>query len=74
MLQYSKYVGLDVHKDSIVIGVAERSGEPPQFHGRIANTPEAVKRLVKKLSPHGEVVAFCYEAGPCGYGIYRQDR
>ena len=72
MLQYSKYVGLDVHKDSIVIGVAERSGEPPQFHGRIANTAEAVKRLVKKLSPHGEVVAFCYEAGPCGYGIYRQ--
>ena len=29
-------------------------------------------RLVKKLSPAGEVLSFCYEAGPCGYGIRRQ--
>ncbi len=40
--------------------------------GGIANKPEAIKRLVEKLaSRHGEL-SFCYEAGPCGYGIHRQ--
>ena len=29
-------------------------------------------KLVKKLSPQGEALSFCYEAGPCGYGIHRQ--
>ncbi|MCK5248810.1 MAG: IS110 family transposase, partial [Spirochaetaceae bacterium] len=40
--------------------------------GEIPNTPGAAAKLVKKLSPNGEVVSFCYEAGPFGYEIYRQ--
>ena len=32
----------------------------------------SVDRLLKKLTPHGEVLSFCDEAGPCGYGLYRQ--
>ena len=70
MKEFSKYVGLDTHKDTIA--VAEACGGKPRYYGEIPNTAEAVGKLVKKLSPDGEVVSFCYEAGPCGYGIYRQ--
>jgi transposase len=67
------YVGLDVHKDGIVVAVAEDGlrGEVRDY-GRIANTPAAWRRLVGKLGSHGVALRFCYEAGPCGYGIQRQ--
>ena len=41
-------------------------------YGKIANTPTALKRLVSKLLDDGGELRFCYEAGPCGYGIQRQ--
>ena len=41
-------------------------------YGRIANTPTALRRLAGKLCPQGVELRFCYEAGPCGYGIQRQ--
>lgn len=72
MTKCSKYVGLDTHKDTIAVAIADAGSSKPRYYGEIANTPEAVAKLVKKLSPQGEVVSFCYEAGPCGYGIYRQ--
>ncbi len=72
MKQFSKYVGMDTHKDTIAVAVADGRGGKPRYYGEIANTPAAVARLAKKLSPEGEVVSFCYEAGPCGYGLYRQ--
>src|SRR5580704_12468607 len=67
------YVGLDVHKDGIVVAVAEGGlrGEVRDY-GRIANTPAALDRLVRKLGHEGVELRFCYEAGPCGYGIQRQ--
>src|SRR4029077_12849484 len=37
----------------------------------IENTPEAIRKLVQRLSAQGPVV-FCYEAGPCGYMVHRQ--
>lgn len=40
--------------------------------GEIANTPEAVERLVRQLRKSGTRLSFCYEAGPCGYGLHRQ--
>src|SRR5215471_3961242 len=66
-------VGLDVHKDGIVVAVAEggRRNEVRDY-GRIANTPAALQRLVRKLGHDGAKLRFCYEAGPCGYGIQRQ--
>ena len=72
MTKFSKYIGLDTHKDTIAVAVADAGQGKPRYYGEIANTPEAVAKLVKKLSPQGEVLSFCYEAGPCGYGIYRQ--
>jgi transposase len=66
------YVGLDVHKEGIVVAVAEGGlrGEVREY-GRIANTAAALDRLVRKLGGEGVRLRFCYEAGPCGYGIQR---
>src|ERR1700736_5928899 len=66
------YVGLDVHKESIVVAVAAGGlrGEGREY-GRIANTAAALDRLMRKRSGEGVGLRFCYEAGPCGYGIQR---
>lgn len=72
MGKFSKYVGLDTHKETIAVSVADGSGGKARYFGEIANRPAAIKQLLKRLSPAGEVVSYCYEAGPCGYGIYRQ--
>jgi transposase len=67
------YVGLDVHKEEIVVATADGGmrGEVREY-GRIANTPAALDRLAAKLGRDGVKLRFCYEAGPCGYGIQRQ--
>ena len=66
------YVGLDVHKDGVVVAVAEGGirGEVREY-GRIANAAAALDRLVRKRGGEGVRLRFCYEAGPCGYGIQR---
>jgi transposase len=67
------YVGLDVHKDTIAVALAETGGgKDVREYGKIANTPAALKALAAKLSRGGSELRFCYEAGPCGYGIQRQ--
>jgi transposase len=67
------YVGLDVHKDTIAVALAEKGkrGEVRE-HGKIANTPAALNTLAGKLARAGAELRFCYEAGPCGYGIERR--
>ena len=74
MDEFSKYVGLDVHKETIAVAVADRGGGEVRFVGEIAHTPEAIVRLVRQLKKGGARVSWCYEAGPCGYGLYRQLR
>lgn len=67
------YVGLDVHKEDVVVAVAEGGLRGAvRDYGRISNTPAALTRLVGKLGRDGVTLRFCYEAGPCGYGIQRQ--
>ena len=67
------YVGLDVHKATITIAVAEegRDGEL-RSHGTIENTPASIDKLIKRLARPGHILHFCYEAGCCGYGLHRQ--
>ena len=65
-----RFMGLDVHADTIAVAVAERSGEVRAV-GIIPNRPESIRRLVKKLGPPEQLRA-CYEAGPTGYVVYWQ--
>lgn len=67
------YVGLDVHKDGIVVAIADGGSRGDvRDYGRIANTAAALQRLARQLGGSGAKLRFCYEAGPCGYGIQRQ--
>jgi transposase len=72
--EYPAYVGLDVHKETIVVAVVRAGRGAAEIRGKIANSPKAVKKLVTSLTEEfgGEVLEFSYEAGPCGYVLYRQ--
>ena len=63
MTECSAYVGLDVHKDTIAVAVAVPGREEPVYRGEIKNQRKSLHRLIRSLSPHGEVLGFCYEAG-----------
>ncbi|WP_335872810.1 IS110 family transposase [Bacillus sp. 2205SS5-2] len=66
----TKYVGLDVSKEKIAVAYAEEGRSEPVYYGMIPNTPEALRRVMKKIGKQ-ENLRICYEAGPTGYGIYR---
>ena len=72
MTECSAYVGLDVHKDTIAVAVALPGRAVPAYRGEIKHQRRSLERLIRRLSPNGEVLSFCYEAGPCGYGLYRE--
>jgi transposase len=58
------------HKDTVAIAEAGRRGEVREY-GKIAHSPDALTALAVKLARGGTALRFCYEAGPCGYGIQR---
>jgi transposase len=65
-----RFIGLDVHADTIAVSVAEPDGEVRQL-GIIPNRLEPVRKMVAKLGPVNQLKA-CYEAGPTGYVLYWQ--
>jgi len=69
----SIFVGLDVHKATVSIAAAEagRGGEVRSI-GTVASDTGQIAKLADQLSKGGRQLHFCYEAGPCGYGLYRQ--
>jgi len=72
MKEYSTFIGMDVHKNSIDIAIAEdgRNGQV-RHYGKIDGTLCALDKVVRKLVSKGNQLHFVYEAGPCGYQIYR---
>ena len=70
----TKYVALDIHRDSITIAVACAGQKTPRHYGANPSTGEALSKLCDKLGGPERSLRFCYEAGPCGYGVYRQLR
>jgi transposase len=68
------YVGLDVHKDSIVISVAREGREAAENWKTIPNDATRLRKALQMLIKHGEVLKVCYEAGPTGFGLCRRLR
>ena len=69
----NKYVGLDVHKDTTVIAVAEgdRLGEV-RLYGTISSDLHALEKALRKIGGEGVTLHVVYEAGPTGYVVYRR--
>jgi transposase len=67
------FVGIDVAKlrNSVAIADAGRTGEL-RYLGEFDASPESMTRLIRKLAAKHDKLHFCYEAGPTGYGLYRQ--
>lgn len=69
------YVGLDVHKNSIAVAFAESGGNGEvRSYGTINSDLASLDKVVRKLVSRGSEPRFVYEAGPCGYEIYRHLR
>jgi transposase len=65
-----RFLGLDVHAETIAVAIAEPDGDVRSL-GTIANRAESIRKLVKKLGSFEQLKA-CYEAGPTGYVLYWQ--
>ena len=68
------YVGMDVHKESIVIAVAREGREPAETWRTIPYDGARLRKALKILVKQGEVLKVCYEAGPTGFGLCRRLR
>jgi transposase len=72
MKEHSTFIGMDVHKNSIEIAIAP-SGRNTEVrsYGKINGSLDALDKVVRKLVSDSSRLHFVYEAGPCGYEIYR---
>lgn len=66
-----RYIGLDVHKVSISVAIAEEAGAPTSY-GTIANDPSEIRKLTMRLGGPNVELRVAYEAGPTGYNVHRQ--
>jgi len=72
MNQNILFIGMDVHKESIEIAISDGNTQETRRYGKIGGTRDAMRKALIKLVAPGKSLHFCYEAGPCGYEIYRQ--
>ena len=68
MSNCTRYLGLDVHAETITAAIAEGRRQMRSL-GKFPNRPEAVRKLIEKLGG-GKNLKVCYEAGPTGYALY----
>jgi transposase len=76
MKQYDEaFIGIDTAKNKHAVAIADagREGEI-RYLGEIDSAPATVGRIIRKLAGRYKRLHFCYEAGPTGYGLYRQVR
>ncbi len=66
----TSFVGLDVHKDSIALAVAEAGRVEPRFLGAVSPHGTALHKALAKLGKPTSLM-IVYEAGPSGYGLWR---
>ena len=68
----TKFIGLDVHKDSITIAIADGDrNDEVRLYGTIENTTQSLDKVIRKILSTRCELQFVYEAGPCGFGLYR---
>jgi transposase len=67
----TSYVGLDIHKDSVAIAIADAGRAAPRFVGTINPVPSELCKALKRQRCRPENTLLVYEAGPCGYGWAR---
>ncbi|HZD77476.1 MAG TPA: hypothetical protein VE218_10750 [Acidobacteriaceae bacterium] len=65
-----RFLGLDVHAETIAVAIAEPDGEVRSL-GTIPNRTESIRKMIRKLGP-AEKLKGCYEARPTGYVVYWQ--
>jgi transposase len=70
MREKLRFLGMDVHAETIAVAVAEPDGEVRSL-GTIANREESIRKFIRKLGP-AEHLRACYEAGPTGFVLYWQ--
>src|SRR6187399_2921885 len=66
-----RFVGLDVHKDSIVVAVADSGRQPARLLETIVHDEVALLKVLDRLGPKARL-RVCYEAGPTGYLLARR--
>ena len=75
MKNNNMYVGMDTDKNWIDVAIGEEGrNKEVRHYGRIENNLSSIDKLVGKLESLGHTLHFVYEAGPCGYTIYRHLR
>ena len=76
MKEYSEaFIGFDTAKKKHAVAIADVGREREiRYLGEIDSSPLTIERMIRKLAGRYEKLHFCYEAGPTGYGLYRQVR
>ena len=67
----SRYIGLDVHRATIAVALADEEG-PPRSYGTIPNEASSIRKLMTRLGGEDAQLHVAYEAGPTGYALHGQ--